>query len=70
MTSKQTEPDLFQMIGISEILHFKSVHLQLIDVWVEDAIDESNAGTLVGILVRELDVDLPETAFEGSYADD
>lgn len=31
---------------------------------MEDAVNKSDAGTLVGVLVRELDVDLPEATFE------
>jgi hypothetical protein len=31
---------------------------------MEDAVNKSDAGTLVGVLVGELDVDLPEATFE------
>lgn len=37
-------------------------HLQFIDVWVEDSIDESNARALVWVLVGQLDVDFPVTS--------
>ena len=42
-----------------------SFHLQLIDVGVKYAVDEADAGRLVGVLIRELDVDLPKAALEG-----
>lgn len=32
---------------------------------MEDAIHEADAGALVGVLVGELDVNLPEAALEG-----
>lgn len=41
------------------------MNVQLIDVGMEYSIHESDAGTLVRILVGELDVNLPETALEG-----
>ena len=41
--------------------------VQFIDVGMEDAVNKSDAGTLVGVLVRELDVDLPEATFEWRY---
>ena len=34
---------------------------------MEDAVNKSDAGTLVGVLVGELDVDLPEATFERRY---
>jgi hypothetical protein len=37
---------------------------QFIDIGVEYAIHESNAGALVGVLVRELDMNFPEAALE------
>jgi hypothetical protein len=39
--------------------------LQLVNVGVEDAVHKPNAGALVRVLVRQLNVDLPETALEG-----
>jgi hypothetical protein len=33
--------------------------VQLIDIRVEYSIDKADAGTLVGILIGQLDVDLP-----------
>lgn len=41
------------------------IHVQLIDIWVEYAIHEADAGALVGVLVRKLNVDLPKAAGEG-----
>ena len=38
--------------------------VQLIDVGVEDAVHEADAGAFVGVLVWELDVDFPESAGE------
>lgn len=38
--------------------------LQLIDVGVEDAIDKSNTGALIRILIGELDVNFPMAASE------
>lgn len=40
-------------------------HSQFVNVWVENAVHESDAGALVRILVGQLDVDLPESALEG-----
>jgi hypothetical protein len=40
------------------------MYAQLIDVGVEDAIDEANARTLVGVLVWKLDMNLPQPALE------
>jgi hypothetical protein len=34
-------------------------YAQLIDVWMENAIHESNARALIGILIWQLDMDLP-----------
>jgi hypothetical protein len=39
-------------------------NVQLIDVWVENAVHEAYARTLVRILIWQLDVDLPESASE------
>lgn len=38
--------------------------IQLVDVGVEYPVNEADAGALVWILVWQLDVDLPESAFE------
>lgn len=40
-------------------------YAQLIDIWMEYPIHESNAGAFIGILVGELNVDFPEAALEG-----
>jgi hypothetical protein len=34
---------------------------------VEDAVDEADAGRLVGILIWDFDMDLPVTAGEGGW---
>lgn len=41
-------------------------HSQLIDIGVEDAVDESDAGRLVRVGVGELDVDFPNATLERS----
>ena len=41
------------------------LHLQLIDVGVEDSVYESNTRRLVRVLIGELDSDFPDAAFEG-----
>lgn len=40
---------------------------QLVDVWVEDTVYEADARRLVWVLIGELDVDLPDAAFERGY---
>lgn len=40
---------------------------QLIDVRVEYAVDKANAWTLVGVLIGELNMDFPQTAFERCF---
>lgn len=40
---------------------------QFIDIRVENLVHESNARGLEGVLVRELNVDLPYTSSEGCY---
>jgi len=39
--------------------------VQLVDVGVEDAVHETYARALVGVLVGELNVDFPKTTGEG-----
>jgi hypothetical protein len=41
-------------------------YLQFIDIRVEDPVNEADARGLVGVLVWQLDVHLPNSAFEGS----
>lgn len=40
---------------------------EFVDVWVEDAVDETDAWALVGVLIRQFDMDLPEAAEEWCY---
>lgn len=48
------------------MLHKAHVHnSQLVNVRVEDPVDKSNAGTLVRVLVRQFDVNLPVATGEG-----
>lgn len=42
-----------------------TVDVQLIDIWVEDAVHKADRWALVRILVGKLDMDLPEAALEG-----
>lgn len=35
---------------------------------MEDAVNEANAGALVGVLIGQLDVDLPEPSLEWRYS--
>lgn len=39
-------------------------HLQLVNVRMEDAVHEAYAGRLVGVVIWELDMDLPEAALK------
>jgi hypothetical protein len=39
--------------------------VQLIDIGMKYSVHEANAGALIGILVGELDMDLPKSAGEG-----
>lgn len=73
MTSRQTLPDLrFMDDQLQSLLAKPDMpavrlcwrFLQFIDVWVEDPVHEAYAGALVGILVWQLNVDLPQPAFE------
>lgn len=71
MTSRQTDPDLRFSF---QFPHFRpdpsnldvEFHSQLIDIGVEDAVDESDAGRLVRVGVGELDVDFPNATLERS----
>ena len=74
MTSKQTDPDLQTHNSLQYLRLFHpllaSVHnSQFVDIWVEYPVDKANTRRLVGICIRELDVDLPEPAFEWGYDD-
>jgi len=42
-------------------------NLQFIDVWVEYAVYETNAGRFVRVLIGQLDADFPNATFEWSY---
>lgn len=73
MTSRHTDPDLLSFrhalanlcIQADEPSPTARVHLQLIDVWVKDAVDEADAGRLVGICIGQFDVHFPQTSFKG-----
>lgn len=66
MTSRQTEPELKYLSVIPRSLNERLVarHIQLVDIGVEDAVHEADARALVGVLIGQLNVDLPETALE------
>lgn len=73
MTSKQTEPDLFRIRFRFSLLDLTMTSsppnrfgsdLQLIDVWVEDPINETNTRGLKRVLIGELNVDFPNAIFE------
>jgi hypothetical protein len=42
-------------------------YAQLVDVWMEDTVYETNGWRLVGILIWYFDVDFPVAAFERCY---
>jgi hypothetical protein len=66
ITSRQTDPDLGTQVSIvSGVLLLPLSSLQLVDIWVKDAVDEADARGFVWILVREFDVDLPDTTLKG-----
>lgn len=44
-------------------LEFKRV-IHFINVWVEDTVNEADAGTFVWVLIRQLDVNFPKSTLE------
>jgi hypothetical protein len=70
MTSRQTDPELW-LGGLAEIKEYcehLNSSLQFINVRVEDAIDESDAGAFVWILVWQLNVNFPVATRERCYS--
>jgi hypothetical protein len=73
MTSRQTDPDLvlcqrYRLLCLrlkGHAWNAQEYRVQFVDVRVEDAVNEANAGALVRVLIGQLDVDLPESALEG-----
>lgn len=61
MTSRQTLPDLEQL---SERVLGLVMDSQLVNVGVEYAVGKAYARTLVGVLIRQLDMYLPATSSE------
>ena len=51
ITSRQTEPELEQLIKVC-LANEVRVNIHLINVWVEDAVDKADTGTFVRICVR------------------
>jgi len=65
ITSRQTLPDLQNRQTRCRLLITLPRHLQLVDVGMEYAVDEPDTGTFVGVLIRKLDMDLPESTLKG-----
>ena len=42
-------------------------NVQLVDIGMKDTVDKADAGTLIRILIWKLNMDLPQTAGEGSF---
>jgi hypothetical protein len=61
MTSRQTEPDLVDIVSRCYEMPGK-IGSQLIDVWMEDAVDESYARALVGVLIGQFHMNFPVAA--------
>lgn len=60
MTSRHTEPELYSSVSMSCVnLIAKMAALQFIYVWVENSVDEADAGAFVWILIWKLYMDLP-----------
>jgi len=75
MTSRQTEPLLCVEISLmfrslvnecKTNIAMKQNIVQFVDIGMEYPVHEADAGAFVRILIRQLDVDLPETALEWS----
>lgn len=66
ITSRQTEPDLGQRnrINLFEFLFHacRTLNSQLVDVWVKNSVDKSDARAFVWVLVRQFDVDFPKAS--------
>jgi hypothetical protein len=68
MTSRHTEPDLRKNERVNvERWTDRWDASQFIDIRVENPVHETDARTLVGILIGQLDVNLPVTASERCY---
>lgn len=65
ITSRQTEPELRR----SAMKRFSPARasIQFINIWMENAIDEANAGAFVGVLVGKLHMNLPQATCEWRY---
>lgn len=66
MTSRQTLPLLPPLSQFLRSVEGRKECAQFIDIRVEDAIDKADGWAFVGILVWELDMDLPVSAGKGS----
>lgn len=53
---------------ISRVIERWEKTIQLINIGVEDAVDEADAGGFVGVLIGEFDVDFPAAALERCYS--
>ena len=63
MTSRQTEPDLVDIMNRDSVMP-ETFDSQLIDIGMENAVDKSYAGALVWVLIGQFDVNLPVTTLE------
>ena len=64
MTSRHTDPDLTGTSACTADGAVCQGYLQLVDIGMEDLIDEANTRALIRVLVRQLDMNLPQAAFE------
>ena len=64
MTSRHTDPDLTGTSAWTTDGTACQGYPQLVDVGMEDLIDEANTRALIRVLVRQLDMNLPQAAFE------
>lgn len=64
MTSRQTEPDLVDIMSGDRVMP-ETFDSQLIDIGMENAVDKPYAGTLVWVLIGQFDVNLPMTSLKG-----
>lgn len=66
MTSRQTDPDLFQWgVRTRDPTLLIDCYIQLIDVRMEDPVDEANTWAFVRVLIGQFHVDFPVASGEG-----
>ena len=64
MTSRHTDPDLTGISAWTADGAACQGYLHFVDVGMEDLIDEANTRALIRVLVRQLDMNLPQAAFK------